>query len=183
MRKLGLIIYSVLLWTFFLVSSIIMFTIGSVIWMLTRWFDRRLIVLHLFASFWAALYIWFNPLWNVSIEGRKKLPWRKSAILVSNHQSMIDILVLYLLFAPYKWVSKKENFRIPLIGWLMHLNKYIEIDRASRESHLKFMKKSADYLKQSSSLLMFPEGTRHPGGKLGTFKSGWHMITGWISSR
>ena len=172
MRKAGLIIYSVWLWTFFLVSSIIMFTIGCVVWILTRWFDRRLVILHLFASVWASLYIWFNPLWQVRVEGRKKLPWKKSAILISNHQSMADILVLYLLFVPYKWVSKKENFSIPLIGWLMRLNKYIELDRASRESQVRLMRRAAEYLGKNSSLLMFPEGTRHPGGKLGTFKEG-----------
>ena len=172
MKKAGLITYSVLLWTFFLVTSIVMFLIGSVVWILTLWIDRRLVALHLFASVWASLYIWFNPMWKVRVKGRGKIPWRKPVILVSNHQSMIDILVLYHLFAPYKWVSKKENFRIPLIGWLMRLNKYIEIDRASRESHLRFMKKSADYLNGNSSLLMFPEGTRYPGGKLGAFKEG-----------
>ena len=42
---------------------------------------------------------------------------------------MLDILVLYGLFRHYKWVSKKENFRIPIIGWLMRLNRYIEIER------------------------------------------------------
>lgn len=172
MKKFALIVYSIGLWTFFLASSIIMFAIGCVIWILTRWFDRRLIVLHLFASVWASLYIWFNPLWNVTVEGRKKLPWKRPAVLISNHQSMVDILVLYQLFAPYKWVSKKENFSIPLIGWLMRLNKYIEIDRESRESQVRLMRKASEYLGRNCSLLMFPEGTRHPGGKLGTFKEG-----------
>ncbi len=172
MRKPGLIIYSVLLWTFFVITSIIMFTGACIIWLLTRWFDRRLVILHLFSAFWGSIYIWFNPMWRVRIRGRKNLPWRKPAMLVSNHQSMLDILVLYQLFSPYKWVSKKENFRIPIIGWLMRLNDYIEIERGSSGSYARFLKKALDFLEKGNSLLMFPEGTRYPGGKLGAFRDG-----------
>ena len=172
MRKTGLVIYSVLLWTFFVLTSMVMFSISFVIWLLSRWFDKRLLILHIISSIWGSLYIWCNPLWKVHIEGRKKLPWKKPAILVSNHQSMLDILVLYQLFAPFKWVSKKENFGTPIIGWVMRLNDYLEIDRNSRESYGKLMQKACSMLKQGSSILIFPEGTRYPGGELGPFKEG-----------
>ncbi len=139
MKKAGLFIYSILLWTFFLVTSIIMIIVDLVIWMLTRWFDKRLVVLHLFSCFWGSLYIWFNPLWRVRIKGRRNIPWRRSCVIVSNHQSMLDILVLYHLFVPYKWVSKKENFRIPIIGWNMRLNDYLEIQRGQTSSYGKLV--------------------------------------------
>lgn len=172
MRKVGLVIYSLLLWSFFVVTCIAMFAVACLVWLLTRWFDRRLVALHLFSSFWGSLYIWLNPLWNVRVRGRKKLPWRKPAMLVSNHQSMLDILVLYQLFAPYKWVSKKENFRIPIIGWLMRLNDYIEIERGRKASYAKLLEKARSFLSMGAPLLMFPEGTRYPGGNLGAFRDG-----------
>ena len=172
MRKAGLILYSILLWTFFLITSTVLFSIAAVIWVLTRWFDRRLVILHLWSSFWGSWYIWFNPLWQVRVSGRRKIPWKRPCMLVSNHQSMLDILVLYHLFAPYKWVSKKENFSIPIIGWLMRLNDYVEIDRKKKEAIVKMMKKSARFLREGNSLMMFPEGTRYPGGSLGPFKDG-----------
>jgi len=168
----GLILYSILLWTFFLITSTVLFSIAAVIWVLTRWFDRRLVILHLWSSFWGSWYIWFNPLWQVRVSGRRKIPWKRPCMLVSNHQSMLDILVLYHLFAPYKWVSKKENFSIPIIGWLMRLNDYVEIDRKKKEAIVKMMKKSARFLREGNSLMMFPEGTRYPGGSLGPFKDG-----------
>jgi 1-acyl-sn-glycerol-3-phosphate acyltransferase len=172
MRKAGLVVYSALLWTFFVITSIIMFAGACIVWLLTRCFDRRLVILHLFSAFWGSFYIWFNPLWRVRVRGRRKLPWRRPAMLVSNHQSMIDILVLYQLFAPYKWVSKKENFSIPIIGWLMRLNDYVEIERGSSGSYARFMRKSIEFLQKGNSLLMFPEGTRYPGGELGPFRDG-----------
>ena len=172
MKKAGLIIYSVLLWTFFLVTAVLMIIIDLVIWFLTHWFDRRLVVLHLFSCFWGSLYIWFNPLWRVRIKGRRNLPWRRSCVIVSNHQSMLDILVLYHLFVPYKWVSKRENFRIPIIGWNMRLNGYLEIQRGQKNSLEQLMKKARKFLEMRSSVLIFPEGTRYPGGHLGPFREG-----------
>ncbi len=172
MRKTGLVIYSVLLWTFFVCTCILMFCVACLIWLLTKSFDRRLVGLHIFSSLWGSLYIWLNPLWSVRVKGRRKIPWKRPAVLVSNHQSMLDILVLYQLFSPYKWVSKKENFSIPIIGWLMRLNAYLEIERGSRGSYPGFMRKAGLLLKQGSSLLIFPEGTRYPGGALGPFREG-----------
>ena len=171
-RKTGLIIYSFLIWSFFVLSSSVLLPLAVLIWLLTSWIDRRLLILHLFSCFWASLYIWLNPMWNVRIEGRHKLPWKKAAVLVSNHQSMVDILVLYLLFTPYKWVSKKENFRFPFIGPVMRLNKYLEVDRASKKSYVKLIRRAGEVLQQGSPVLMFPEGTRFPGGSLGPFKEG-----------
>jgi 1-acyl-sn-glycerol-3-phosphate acyltransferase len=172
MKKAGLILYSILLWTFFLISSVILFSIACLIWLITRWFDRRLLVLHLWSCFWGSWYIWFNPLWRVRISGRGKIPWKRPCLLVSNHQSMLDILVLYLLFVPFKWVSKKENFRIPIIGWLMRLNGYLEIERSKTDSMLKLMRRSGELIQQGNSIMMFPEGTRYPGGTLGSFRDG-----------
>jgi 1-acyl-sn-glycerol-3-phosphate acyltransferase len=172
MKKAGLIIYSVFLWTFFLLTSVIMITVDMVIWLITRWFDRRLVALHLFSCFWGSLYIWFNPLWRVRIKGRGNIPWRRSCIIVSNHQSMLDILVLYHLFSPYKWVSKKENFKIPIIGWNMRLNDYLEIERGQKNSLEQLMIKARKFMEMRSSVLIFPEGTRYPGGQLGPFKEG-----------
>ena len=172
MKKTGLIIFSFLLWTFLVVSSILFLAIAFLIWIITRWFDRRLLILHLWSCFWGSCYIWVNPLWRVRISGRSKIPWSRPCILVSNHQSMVDILVMYHLFAPYKWVSKKENFRLPLIGWQMRLNEYLEIERGQRNSLLNLMSKAGQTLGQGNSLLIFPEGTRYPGGSLGPFREG-----------
>jgi 1-acyl-sn-glycerol-3-phosphate acyltransferase len=104
--------------------------------------------------------------------GRKNIKRGMTYIIVSNHQSMVDILVLFGLFRHYKWVSKKENFKIPIIGWLMRLNRYIEIERGSTGSYLNMMKKIRKTLNNGNSILMFPEGTRNPGGSLGPFRDG-----------
>jgi 1-acyl-sn-glycerol-3-phosphate acyltransferase len=92
--------------------------------------------------------------------------------MVANHQSLLDILVLFRLFRHFKWVSKIENFRVPFIGWNMRLNRYIELRRGDRESVERMMQACERTLAEGNSIMMFPEGTRSPDGRLRAFKPG-----------
>lgn len=139
----------------------VFFLIAIVIWMLTFLFDRRKVLLHYYSSLWGSLYIWINPLWPFRVRGRKKIRDRSPSIIVSNHQSFLDILALYALYRQYKFVSKKEAFHLPIIGWLMVLNQYIPLRRGSAESIQRMMKEVRKNIEKGSSILMFPEGTRN----------------------
>ena len=172
LKRLLLFVFSVLYWIWFILTNIIFFSIALIIWTVTVLFDKRLVLIHLFSCFWGHSYIWLNPLWPLKITGRNNIKRGRPYVIISNHQSMVDILVLYGLFRHYKWVSKKENFSIPIIGWLMRLNRYIEIERGRTGSYLTMMKKINSALRSGSSILMFPEGTRNPGRGLGPFRDG-----------
>jgi len=149
------------------------FFAGAVaVFLLTAPFDRRRLLLHLYSCFWASTYLYVSPLWRVRVVGRGTLPWREPAVLVANHASLIDILVLFALYRPYKWVSKKENFRIPFIGWNMTLNGYVPLVRGERESIEAMMDRCRALLRTGTPILMFPEGTRSRTGQLQPFKDG-----------
>jgi len=163
---------SLLFWTFMAVSSIVLFPVALVVWATTALFDRRLVVLHRFTCFWASLYSWLNPAWRVHTEGREKIRPGATYVMVANHQSFLDILVLFRLFVHFKWVSKIEMFRIPLIGWNMALNRYVRLRRGDRMSITKMMEACERTLTAGSSIMMFPEGTRSPDGRLRAFKPG-----------
>ena len=163
---------STLFWAFITISSIVLFPVAVVIWVLTVAVDRRLVVLHRFTCFWASLYTWFNPAWPVTVEGREKIRPDTTYVMVANHLSLIDILVLFRLFRHFKWVSKIENFRVPFIGWNMTLNRYIKLRRGDRESVVQMMEACEKTLDAGSSIMMFPEGTRSPTGEMRAFKPG-----------
>ena len=163
---------SLLFWMFIAVSSIVLFPVALLLWATTVLFDRRLRVLHRFTCFWASLYTWLNPAWRVHTEGREKIRPGATYVMVANHQSFLDILVLFRLFAHFKWVSKIEMFRIPLIGWNMALNRYVRLRRGDRASVLKMMDACEQTLAAGNSIMMFPEGTRSPDGHLRAFKPG-----------
>lgn len=158
--------------TFVFVTSSFFFPVALLIWLVTLPFDRRLTLLHLFTCFWASLYIHVFPPWSVTIEGREKIDPHKTYVIVSNHQSMVDILAAFTLFTHFKWVSKAELFNIPLIGWNMHLNRYVQLQRGRNKSIRKMYSACEYHLKNGSSVYLFPEGTRSPTGKMRDFKEG-----------
>jgi 1-acyl-sn-glycerol-3-phosphate acyltransferase len=163
---------STLFWVFLAGSSFALFPVAGAIWALSLPFDPRLRLLHAFTCFWASLYTWMNPAWPVRIEGREKIRRDEAYVMVANHQSLLDILVLFRLFVHFKWVSKIENFQIPLIGWNMRLNRYIELRRGERSSVIQMLTQCRATLASGSSVMIFPEGTRSPDGSLRAFKTG-----------
>jgi 1-acyl-sn-glycerol-3-phosphate acyltransferase len=167
-RRIG----SLLFWAFLTISSLALFPVAVLIWAVTVPFDRRLVVLHRFTCFWASLYTWFNPAWPVRLQGLEKIRPDGTYVMVANHQSLLDILILFRLFTHFKWVSKIENFRVPCIGWNMRLNRYIELRRGDKESIAEMMKACGRTLAAGNSIMMFPEGTRSPDGRLKSFKHG-----------
>jgi 1-acyl-sn-glycerol-3-phosphate acyltransferase len=159
-------------WTLIAVTCPVFFAGALVVFALTAPFDRRRVALHLYSSAWASFYVRVNPLWTLRVEGRERLPRHGAAVLVANHASLIDILVLFDLFRPYKWVSKASNFRLPFVGWNMRLNDYVPLRRGDRESVLEMLAHCGRHLESGSPILMFPEGTRSADGALKAFKDG-----------
>src|SRR5690349_5856189 len=167
---------SLLFWVFLTLSSILLFPVALLLWAVTALFDRRLVLLTRFTCFWASLYTWLNPAWRVEVQGREKIRRDAAYVIVANHQSLLDILVLFRLFVHFKWVSKIENFRVPCIGWNMSLNRYIKLQRGSRESVARMMRDCERTLAEGSSVMIFPEGTRSRDGCLQAFKPGAFTI-------
>jgi len=174
--KIVQIIYSIIAWLFLIVMCFPLFAIDLIIWLLTFWWDKRALVLHQFSVFWALLHVWLNPLWNISIKGRENIGKSKTYVIISNHQSALDIVILYRLYTHFKWIAKRELFRVPFIGWNLKLNRHVPIDRASARSAVVMMKRALDHLEQGSSILIFPEGTRSEDGAIRRFKDGAFVI-------
>jgi 1-acyl-sn-glycerol-3-phosphate acyltransferase len=169
-------IISISFLTFIAVSSALMFLIALCVYVLTAWFDRRLVLLHLFSSFWAAMYLWVMPAWTTTVEGRDRVRKGVTYVVVSNHQSQLDILMAFSLFFPFKWVSKAEVFKLPFIGWNMVLNRYIKLYRGEGESVRQMMALCEQALAQGSSVYFFPEGTRSETGVMRPFKPGAFIL-------
>ena len=126
------------------------------------WTFRRLAVVHQR----------LNPLWRFRVSGTLPPDPRRPYVVVSNHESFVDILLISHLPWEMKWLSKVEMFKIPVVGWLMRLADDIPLRRGERDSVLAAMAACRDRLDRRVSVMVFPEGTRSASGELGEFKSG-----------
>jgi 1-acyl-sn-glycerol-3-phosphate acyltransferase len=165
-------VLSTVFWAFVVLTSVVLFPVAVLVWALSAPFDRQRRALHLFTCFWASLYTWLNPLWSVEVRGRERISRSTTCVLVANHLSLLDILVMFRLFTHFTWVSKAENFRVPFIGWNMRLNGYIPLKRGDRESVRQMLVACEQELRGGTSVMMFPEGTRSRTGELQRFKPG-----------
>lgn len=172
MRRFLRVAYSTLWWTTFALVCAVMFLGATVCFVLTVPFDRRRVIQHLYSCFWAQIMFYLNPFWRLHIEGREKLPWRGPAVLVSNHESLGDILVLFGLYRPFKWVSKAAVFRTPFLGWNMYFNGYVPLVRGDKDSIIEMHRRCLSWLERGAPILMFPEGTRSPDAEVKNFKDG-----------
>jgi 1-acyl-sn-glycerol-3-phosphate acyltransferase len=160
------------LWTLILLTCPIFFVGALAIWLVTAPFDPRLRALHIYSCAWASLYTYVFPYWTVSIRGRERIRNDRAYVLASNHQSWLDILVLFRLYRHFKWVSKSSVFRLPFVGWNMRLNRYIAILRGDSRDARRMLEACATALTGGNSIMMFPEGTRSLDGELREFRHG-----------
>lgn len=163
---------SLYFWFSLFFISGIFFIFALVLWVFTAPFDKKRKVLHAYTCYWSDFIFTLNPLWKVTVTGRDKIERNTCYVMVANHQSGADIMVLFKLHRHFKWVAKKGLFVIPFIGWNMYLNRYIAIERSVGRSKLQMMDHAAEAIRQGNSVMLFPEGTRSKDGLVHQFKTG-----------
>jgi 1-acyl-sn-glycerol-3-phosphate acyltransferase len=168
--------YSVFAWIVMTLTSLVITPFFLVVWICTFWWDRRRIATHFMGTFWAWHYQSLVPFWKLRVDGREKIPWRRTVVMVSNHRSLVDILALYKLRRPFKWTSKAENFRLPFVGMVLTLTNSVKIRRESLRSGSRFIAQAEAEMRKGSSILLFPEGTRSKSKVMRPFKEGAFLL-------
>jgi len=104
-------------------------------------------------------------------------PDPEAKLLLLNHQSLMDIVVLEDVYpADIAWVAKKEIAQIPFFGKILSVPEMITIDRESKSSLVKLFKDAKDRLSKGRVVAIFPEGTRGRGDKILKFKAGSKLL-------
>jgi 1-acyl-sn-glycerol-3-phosphate acyltransferase len=113
-----------------------------------------------------------NPLWRFRTSGTPPPDPRRPYVVVSNHESFADILLISHLPWEMKWLSKAELFKVPVLGWLMRLAGDIPVRRGEGRSAVEALQRCRVVLKQRVSVMIFPEGTRSTTADMLPFKDG-----------
>lgn len=169
-RQLTTVLTTVFVWIAWALLVILWTPVLFLVFLATAWWDPgRRIVGRVFRSC-ARACIAVNPLWDVRFEGT--LPERGPCVVVCNHESLADVVLVGALPREMKWLSKRAVFRIPLLGWMMRMAGDIEVRRGERESRSRAYDDMVEWLGRGMPVMIFPEGTRSPTRELLPFKNG-----------
>jgi len=136
------------------------------------WGRKSEVKVQIFPHYWGRILCRMAGV-RVRVEGLSNLDPSKTYIFAGNHCSQYDILAFQGYFPhDFRWIAKKELFRIPLFGPAMQRAGYIPIDRSHGRQAIKSLDEAAQRIAAGSSVLIFPEGTRSSDGVLGDFKAG-----------
>lgn len=110
---------------------------------------------------------------RVEAEGLENIDPRQPYVIMTNHQSVIDIgAVIQTLPISFRFVAKKELTWIPFFGWALPLAGHVIIDRGNRSKAVSSLERAARRIADGVNVIIFPEGTRSATGDLQPFKSG-----------
>lgn len=128
--------------------------------------------IHRIARLWAKILLLLSNT-RVEVIGAENVLKEKPQIFMSNHQSDFDIfVVLGYIPGQFRWIAKKELFKIPVFGGAMRNAGYIEIDRQNHSEAMKSLDIAAKKIREGKSVMTFPEGTRSRDGVIKPFKQG-----------
>ena len=126
----------------------------------------------LFARGWARTLLAIAGI-SVRVLHPERLERGRSFVIVSNHESFCDILVLLAnLPMQVRFLAKRSVFRVPVLGWSIAAAGFVPVDREDRSRGTETVDAALRRLSGGRSLVIFPEETRTRTGDLLPFKRG-----------
>jgi 1-acyl-sn-glycerol-3-phosphate acyltransferase len=167
-----------------MVRSIILIPLGTLITALTSmyvvfgfpFFKQEDRSVHLIAGWWARTILRLAKI-KVQVIGAENII-DGPQVFMANHQSVFDIfIVLGYVNCQFRWIAKKELFRFPFFGKAMLKSGYIPIDRKHFISAMRSIEEASVKVREGTSVMTFPEGTRSRDGRIQPFKKGvFHLV-------
>ena len=169
---------TITLWAYFTVGFIVFFLIFYLAaWLFTR--DRERAFQRLNNRFYRGFFRLARIIiprhhWQIDDD----IKHIRSSVIVCNHVSYLDPLILISLFEQHKTIVKSKFFQIPIFGWFLKTAGYLPSTAEGRFSQMMIdhIEKMDDYLADGGNIFIFPEGTRSRDGRIGTFNKGAFKI-------
>ncbi|MBT2160389.1 lysophospholipid acyltransferase family protein [Zobellia barbeyronii] len=154
LKKIGYTLYRI--WFYILVALpiLLFFPFLLISTLSEKWYSQ---------FFWMARNLWAIPiLYGMGcppkVFGEQNIEKGKSYMLVANHTSMLDIMLMfYVSKNPFVFVGKKELAKIPLFGFFFK-RVCIMVDRSDAKSRMAVYRRAQKRLSQGLSICIFPEG-------------------------
>lgn len=132
---------------------------------------------------------WVTHLWGraclglagapLTVEGLEHLADGERYVIMSNHESSLDIVTLLTALPPsveLRFLAKKSLFKIPFLGWAMKAAGFVPVDREDRSTAAAMLSQTLDEIAKGGSPLIFPEETWTLDGRLLPFARGGFVV-------
>jgi len=163
---------SLFFWVACVTLLAVLYLVMLVLLVVTFPFDQERKILHRQCFWWSDAIIGLNPYWKLQVKGLENADPKRTYVIVANHQSLADIVVLYQTRLQFKWVAKEDLFSIPFLGWSLGLCEHISLKRKDAGSIRDVYRGAIRHLRSGMSVLFFPEGTRSETDVMNPFQNG-----------
>lgn len=161
---------------FYLISVILNTFVLALIIIAISPFDRKGNLVHFVGKFWSLLNIYLSGT-RLAIKGKEKIEKGRTYIVMSNHQSLFDPWVLIgKLPLQLRWTVKPEVKKMPVFGYALDRMGHIYLGRRRRKDTVMSLEIAIQKIREGSSVVFFPEGTRSKDGRLLKFHKGGALI-------
>ncbi|ADO71557.1 lysophospholipid acyltransferase family protein [Stigmatella aurantiaca] len=121
---------------------------------------------------WSPVLVWAGG-GQMVVHGLENVDPKRPTIYVSNHQSTLDIPVLFMAVpVNFRYVAKSQLAWVPFIGWYLWLAGHIFVNRSNRSDAIESLRAAARKIRGGTNIFLYPEGTRSPDGRILPFKKG-----------
>jgi 1-acyl-sn-glycerol-3-phosphate acyltransferase len=138
--------------------------------------DRKGNVVHYIGKFWSLLNVYLSGT-RLYLRGKEKFQKDSTYIVMSNHQSLFDVWALIgKMPLQLRWLIKAEIKKMPVFGYALERMGHIYVDKRKRKGTAQSLEAAAGKIREGTSVVIFPEGTRSEDGNLRKFLKGGAII-------
>lgn len=115
---------------------------------------------------------------KVIIEGEELIPENNNFLIVSNHQSNLDPLMIISSFKgkPVTFIMKNNIMKVPIVGTWLYTSGFLPLDRRNNRKAIEVIEASVERLKSGFTMSVYPEGTRSKSPNMNRFRNGIFRI-------
>ncbi len=169
-------VLTIIFWTYFTLGFVLFF---SPFYLLSYFFSKNREqsfqrLNHLFYRGFFKLVRNLTP--GVAIHVSDKVLAVRSSVIVSNHLSYLDPILLISLYEKQKTIVKSTFFKVPIFGWMLKMSGYLPSVMSGDVLMMQHIESMDNYLESGGNFFVFPEGTRSRDGKIGDLNKGAFKI-------
>lgn len=164
---------SALYYLFLVIICTVFMALSAVALVVCYPFDSGRRVVHELSRILVRTFFLVPPFWRQRIVGLENVDKKKRYVIVVNHNTVIDIPALYYLPLNFRWVSKREVYKVPFFGQFLFLHGDICINRGRASAAMEqLLREGKKWIARGASVAVFPEGTRSRDGEIHRFRAG-----------